>query len=125
MHQKRPKHLNLMQIRLPLPGVLSILHRVSGFGMFLMLPVMLYLLQLSLASPETFAACQAVLVHPVTKIFLLGMVWAYAHHFCAGIRYLLLDLHWFVDLAGARASAMVSFVVSLVITALVGGFVLW
>lgn len=125
MPSKRPKHLNVMQIRLPLPGVLSILHRISGAGLFLLIPVLLYLLQVSLSSPEQFEACRALLTHPLSKLFLLGIIWAYAHHFCAGIRYLLMDVHWGVDLKSARRSSVVVFVVSLLVTALVGGFVLW
>ena len=54
VRKKRPKNLDLMTIRLPLPGILSIVHRVSGAGIFLMLPVLLWLLQGSLASPESF-----------------------------------------------------------------------
>lgn len=125
MQKKRPKHLNLMQIRLPLPGVLSILHRVSGAGMFLILPVLLYILQASLSSPADFESYKACLTHPVSKLFLLGVVWAYSHHFCAGIRYLLIDVHCCADLKGARISTYVVFAVSLVVTAIVGGCVLW
>lgn len=125
MHSKRPKHLNLFQIRLPLPGVLSILHRVSGAAMFAALPVLLYILQGSLSSPEEFARYRDCFTSLPAKLFLLGITWAYAHHFCAGIRYLLLDVHYGVDLKGARASTYVVFAVSLVVTALVGGLVIW
>lgn len=99
---QRPKHLNLMQIRFPLPAIVSILHRLSGVALFLMLGVLLWLLQATLQSPESFAQVKAALVHPVAKLALLGLLWAYLHHCCAGIRHVLLDLHYGVDLETAR-----------------------
>lgn len=125
MHPKRPKHLNLMQIRLPLPGVLSILHRVSGAGLFLIIPVLLYVLQVSLSSPEAFERYRACFTSWPAKVFLLGITWAYAHHFCAGIRHLLMDVHVGVELKGARTSTYIAFAVSLLVTALVGGLLIW
>ena len=120
MNHKRPKHLALMQIRLPLPGILSILHRLSGVLMFLLLPAILYLLQTSLASPEAFARYHQCLSHDLSKLIMLGLVWAYAHHFCAGIRYLLLDVHCGTELKSARTSSYIVFAVSLAVTAFVG-----
>ena len=123
--KKRPKNLDLMTIRLPLPGILSIIHRISGAGIFLMLPVLLWLFQASLASPDTFAQATAVVANPLVKLVLLGLIWFYMHHFCAGIRYLLLDMHWGVDLESARLSSKIVFGVSIVLTLIIGGIVLW
>lgn len=123
--KKRPKNLDLPTIRLPLPGILSILHRISGFSIFLLLPVLLWLLQGSLQSPETFAAVKGVLAHPLLKIIALGLIWFYMHHFCAGIRYLLLDLHKGIDLESARLSSKIVFAVSIVLTLIIGARVLW
>ena len=125
VRKKRPKNLDLMTIRLPMPGILSIVHRVSGAGIFLMLPVLLWLLQGSLASPETFDAVLVVLAHPLARLILLGLLWFYLHHFCAGIRYLLLDLHVGVDLPAARRSSAIVFAVSIVLTLLIGARLLW
>jgi succinate dehydrogenase / fumarate reductase cytochrome b subunit len=123
--KKRPKNLDLSTIKLPLPGVLSIFHRVSGAGLFLLLPLLLWLLQNSLASPESFAVFTAVATNPLVKIILLGLVWAFAHHFCAGIRYLLLDLHIGVDLESARLSSKIVFAVSIALTIILGAKLLW
>ena len=90
--KQRPKNLDLKTIRLPLPGKVSILHRVSGVGLFLCLPLILALFQWSL-SDGGFESVQAVVANPIGKLVLLGLLWAYLHHFCAGIRFLLLDLH--------------------------------
>lgn len=123
--KKRPKNLDIMTIRLPLPGILSILHRISGAVIFLLLPVLLWLFQSSLTSPETFATFKSVVGNPLVKIILLGLIWLYMHHFCAGIRYLLLDLHKGVDLASARLSSKIVFVVSIALTLIIGAKVLW
>ena len=123
--KRRPKNLDLPTIRLPLPGILSIIHRISGAGMFLLLPFLLWLFQSSLASPETFASAREVVGHPLAKIVLLGLIWFYMHHFCAGIRYLLLDLHKGVELEAARLSSKIVFAVSIALTLIIGGKVLW
>lgn len=116
----RPKFLALNEIRLPLPGFVSILHRVSGAGLFLCLPILLGLFGMSLGSPESFQGYKAAVGHPLLKLLLLGLLWAYLHHFCAGIRFLLLDMHKGLELASARFSAKVVLAVSLTLTVLIG-----
>ena len=120
LKKQRPKHLALNQIRLPLPGFVSILHRVSGAGLFLMLPVLLALFGNSVGSPESYASYKSVIGSPFFKLVLLGLLWAYLHHFCAGIRFLLLDMHKGIDLPSARRSAGIVLVVSLVLTVALG-----
>lgn len=123
--KKRPKNLDLSTIKLPLPGLLSIFHRVSGAGLFLLLPLLLWLLQASLASPESFAVFKSVAANPLVKLILLGLLWAFLHHFCAGIRYLLLDVHVGVELAAARFSSKIVFAVSIALTIILGAKLLW
>lgn len=124
MIKTRPKHLDLTKIRLPLPALVSILHRVSGAALFLFLPLLLWLWHSSIESPETFAAIRAVVANPLMKLVLIGLLWGYLHHVCAGVRHLALDLHIGTELAAARASSMVVMVVSIGIT-LVAGVALW
>ena len=88
MTKTRPKHLDLTQIRLPLPGIVSIMHRISGAAMFLCIPFLLYLLQLSLGSEQEFSQFKAIAAHPVAKLVLFGLLWGFVHHLCAGIRFL-------------------------------------
>lgn len=118
--KQRPKFLALNEIRLPLPGIVSIFHRVSGAGLFLCLPILLWLFGMSLGSPESFENYKAAVGHPLLKLLLLGLLWAYLHHFCAGIRFLLLDMHKGLDLASARFSSKVVLAVSLTLTVLIG-----
>ena len=105
----RPVYLNLTRIRLPVPGIVSILHRISGAGLFLVgVPLLLYGVQASLTSPQSFESLRASLALPPVKIALIGLVWAYLHHFCAGLRFLLLDVHQFIELKPARQSSAVT-----------------
>lgn len=118
--KQRPKYLNLFEIRLPLPGWVSILHRISGAGLFLMLPLLIWLLGLSLGSPESFEAFRGIVSHGFVKLILLGLLWAYLHHFCMGIRVLFLDVHVGIEKRQAFNSAIAVLVVSLALTALLG-----
>lgn len=120
MNKKRPKHLALHKIQLPLPGFVSILHRVSGMFLFLFLPLLLWIFYASLRSIETYTRLVEILHHPLSKLVLLGLIWAYLHHFCAGIRYLGLDLQLGSSLAKARASSKWVLGVSLLLTVLIG-----
>jgi len=120
MLKKRPKHLALHLIKLPLPGLISILHRVSGLALFLALPLLLLMLQYSLRSGETYAQLQDVLEQPFSRLILLGLLWSFLHHFCAGIRYLAIDLHYVSNLKQARDSSKIVLLVSLALTILIG-----
>ena len=108
---------DISKYRLPLPGRLSILHRVSGLLLFLCLPlVLLPLWGTSLSSPEGYASVAKCVGYVPVKIVLLVLIWGFLHHFCAGIRFLFLDLHYGVDKASARKSAGAVFVISLLLT---------
>jgi succinate dehydrogenase / fumarate reductase cytochrome b subunit len=120
MNKKRPKHLVIHLIKLPLPGIVSILHRISGLLLFLALPLLLWMLQYSLASIETYTQLMEVLDYPLIKLMLLGVVWAFMHHFCAGLRYLAIDAHLVRDLALARSSSWAVILFSLSLTVLLG-----
>ena len=120
MNKTRPKHLALHKIKLPVSGYVSILHRVSGAILFLALPLLLLLLDQSLRSIETYTNLAEVLANPLLKLALLGLLWAFLHHFCAGLRYLAIDLHLLPSLAAARAASMWVLVVSLTLTVVLG-----
>jgi succinate dehydrogenase / fumarate reductase cytochrome b subunit len=118
--KQRPKFLNLAEIKLPVPGFASILHRVSGVGLFLMLPLLIWLLQLSLGSAESFETLKSVAGNPLVKLILLGLLWAFLHHFCMGIRILLIDVQIGVEKQAARTSAKAVLAVSLSLTVILG-----
>jgi succinate dehydrogenase / fumarate reductase cytochrome b subunit len=106
MATKRPKNLNLLTIRLPVPALVSIMHRVSGALLFLSLPLWLALLWLTLSSDAHFQLAQQVLDMLLVKFILIVLAWAFFHHACAGIRHLALDAHFGLRLRYARASSI-------------------
>ncbi|MEI6182768.1 MAG: succinate dehydrogenase, cytochrome b556 subunit [Polynucleobacter sp.] len=110
----------LVKYRLPWAGKVSILHRISGAVLFLLLPFILYLFDQSLASELSYQKFQAFTSNILVKIICLGLIWAFLHHFCAGIRYLLLDLEIGVEKSEANRSAIFVFSLGLALTAVVG-----
>jgi len=120
MMKNHPKYLDLFKIRLPVPGLVSILHRISGLGLFLFLPFLLWLLQSSLTSPDSYVRYRAAFANPVVKVILIGLLWAFLHHLLAGLRFLALDLHYGTDLPTARASSRLVLVTAIALTAILG-----
>lgn len=106
--------------RLPLAGFVSILHRASGMLMFLLLPFILYLLDQSVTSEVSFASFKNFVSGGFVKLVILALVWAYLHHFCAGIRHLFMDLHYGLEKDAARKSAVGVLSVSIGLAALIG-----
>jgi len=104
-NKTRPKHLNLFKIRMPVTAVASIAHRVSGVLLVMLIPVVVYLLQRSLHSEQSYDALMQLLTHPLAKMLLIIGIWAISHHFFAGIRFLLIDVDIGILKASARRSA--------------------
>lgn len=111
--------LQIIRYRLPIAGFVSILHRVSGALMFLLLPFILFLFDQSITSETTFEFLKGYASHPLVKLVILALAWSYLHHFCAGIRHLVMDLHIGLSKEEAGKSATIVMVVSLALTALV------
>lgn len=124
MTTKRPVFLELWRIRLPLPGVVSILHRVSGVLMVLAIPVVAALFATALSGPEGFARVATFLGDPLIRLALLLMIWALLHHLLAGLRYLVIDLGIGVDRPRARQTAKTAFYAALALTVVGGGMLL-
>jgi succinate dehydrogenase / fumarate reductase cytochrome b subunit len=112
----RPKNLNLFTIRLPINALVSILHRATGCALFLTLPVILLLLQFSLSSAQHYEKVIVILHSPFIKLMLLGLAWAFFHHFFAGIRHLAMDVHWMTTLMKARYTSKVVLVLGAMAT---------
>ena len=122
--QQRPKFLNLFKIRLPVTGITSILHRISGALLFLAIPAMIFVFNKSLESQTDFDALGQWLSVPLIKIIATVLAWALWHHLLAGIRYLLTDIALGLELNVARRSAWIVNILSLVgLLGLIG--VLW
>ena len=106
----------ILQYKLPPPGMVSILHRISGAALFLTLPFILWLFDLSLTSELSYTRLADFAAHWLVKLVLVGLAWAFLHHLIAGLRFLMLDLDVGVDKPAARTSALAVFAISLPLT---------
>jgi len=112
----RPIYLDLMKIKLPMPGIISIMHRVFGVLLSFSIPLFTYLFALSLQSEAGFMQVAAFLNHPLIILICFGFLWGFVHHLFAGIRYLLLDLEIGVDKEMSGKSSYVVLVSAIVVS---------
>ncbi len=125
MNNKRPVYLNLLKIRLPLAGMISFAHRITGVILFLALPFSVYLLDLSIDSEQSFQQVQQILNQPLMMLLQLVVLWSITHHFFAGIRFLLIDAEIGVEKSAANRGAwMVIFAEVVTVMMIVYGVVL-
>jgi len=131
--KKRPEFRNINALadlptyRLPAAGFVSILHRISGFVMFLLLPFLVWMFDTSVSSEISFAKFKAAfnigvgLVPGIlVQLVALVLIWAYLHHLIAGVRHLYMDAHHAVSKEFGKSSAVVTLVLSLGLTAALG-----
>lgn len=117
---KRPMNLNLWTLKFPPMAIVSIFHRISGVIIFLLLPFMLYLLQLSLKSSASFDDCLMMLSMIEYKFLVWVFLAAFFYHLIAGIRHLMMDLGFGESLNAGRISAILVMLLGVVMTILVG-----
>lgn len=120
MKQNRPVNLNLFTIRFPLSAIVSILHRASGVILFLLIPLLLWMLQLSLTSPWSYLQLVDCLAHPLTKLVIFGLLASLIYHLVAGIRHLFMDIHIGDSKAGGILGARIVMGLSVVLILLLG-----
>lgn len=121
MQRTRPKYLNLLEIKQPLPAVVSLLHRISGALLFFPgIPLVLYSLDMVLNSPHGYAQFQSLLSSPLFKVGLILSLWFFLHHFLAGIRFLALDMHYGFKLEQARLTSKIVLVAGVILTLFIG-----
>ena len=131
--KKRPEFRNINALvdlptyRLPAAGFVSILHRISGFVMFLLLPFLVWMFDTSVSSEISFAKFKAAFNIGVgfvpgilVQLVALVLIWAYLHHLIAGVRHLYMDAHHAVSIEFGKSSAVVTLVLSLGLTAALG-----
>ncbi|MEK8032674.1 succinate dehydrogenase, cytochrome b556 subunit [Ideonella sp. DXS29W] len=130
---KRPEFRNIHALtdlpnyRLPPAGIVSILHRISGALMFLLMPFVIWLFDVSLTSEVSYDTFRSAYLAGIgfvpgwfVKLVTLGLIWGYLHHFCAGVRHLWMDMTHSVSKEQGRISAIATLVISLVLTVLLG-----
>lgn len=131
--KKRPEFRNINALtdlptyRLPLAGIVSILHRISGFIMFLLLPLIVWMFDTSVSSEISFAKFSAAFTvglgfvpGVLVKVVVLGLIWAYLHHLIAGVRHVYMDVNHAVSKEFGKSSAVVTLALSLGLTAALG-----
>ncbi len=118
--KSRPVNLDLQTIRFPITAIASILHRVSGVITFVSIGILLWLLSISLSSPEGFTQASSVVDGFFVKFILWGILTALAYHIAGGIRHLLMDLGHFEELDTGALSAKVALGVTVVLSVLAG-----
>ncbi len=119
-NRKRPVYLNLLKIRLPVGGVVSIVHRISGVLLVAMLPGSVYLLQRMLESRTAFEPIASLLAKPPARTGLLIVLWLFSQHFFAGIRHLLMDMDIATSRRAGRIGAWLVFAASAAVVVYAG-----
>ena len=119
--------VDALQYKLPVAGVVSILHRVSGLVMFVLLPFIIWMFDTSLTSEISYGRFTAVFAGGVGflpgwffKLVVLALIWSYLHHLIAGLRHLWMDATHAVTKEFGRQSAIVTLVVSIALTLALG-----
>ena len=120
-NDNRPKYLNLFKIKLPITGVASINHRISGLILFLAIPFSLYFLQTSLSSADGFKEAMECLSSPIIKIAFIILTWSFVHHLLAGFRFLLIDQNLGISLPTARKTAWFVIFAAVIISLIISG----
>ena len=119
INRPRPFFLNLMAIRLPIGGIVSILHRVSGAGLSLAIPLLLFLFSRSVRSPYYYERVTGLFSGGLGWLIGLGLLWALLHHFLAGLRHLGFDFGLGEGKGQARTSAWLTLGLAMALTGLV------
>ncbi|CAM8367863.1 SdhC Succinate dehydrogenase/fumarate reductase, cytochrome b subunit [Candidatus Methylopumilus planktonicus] len=119
LYRDRPKNLDLRTIRLPINALVSILHRLSGCVLFLLIPIILFTLFQTLKSENDFNNLKFILALPKLKIIYFVLLWPFFHHFYAGIRHLAMDIHFATSLVKAIYTGKVVLILGFVSTLIV------
>jgi len=123
VNDKRPVNLDLTTIKFPVTAIASITHRITGVAIFVALPVLLWMMDRSLASPESFADLKQLMTSPLAKLVLWAILSFISYHLVAGIRHLIMDTGVGETLEGGRRGAKLTFIVTAVLILLAGAWV--
>lgn len=121
----RPIFLDLTRIRHPITALISIAHRIAGIILFITIPFVIYLLDLSVESQQSFNQAQDILSRGVVKVAIIFIFWALAHHILAGMRLLLIDVGIGVARDEARRTAWIIAVGGAAALLMAMGIILW
>lgn len=120
MHQNRPVNMDLTSLKFPTTAIVSILHRLSGIGIFILLPLALYLLSMSLHSHSSYDYLQSMLALHTTKFGLWVFLSSLAYHVIAGVRHIILDMGFGEGIQSAKFSAMIVLITAIIAIIILG-----
>ncbi|MFY9178752.1 MAG: succinate dehydrogenase, cytochrome b556 subunit [Venatoribacter sp.] len=123
MNKNRPVNLDLLAFQFPLAAKASVVHRAAGIILFVAVAFMLYALDMSLASEQSFADLKGAFDNGVVKFITWGMLTALGYHFVAGIRHLLMDFGVADTKEGGKTTALLTIVLSAILSVLAGVWV--
>lgn len=123
MNDKRPVNLDLTTIKFPVTAIASIVHRITGVALFVALPILLWMTDRSMASPESFADFKQLMTAPLAKLVVWAILAAISYHLVAGIRHLIMDTGMGETLEGGRRGAIAVFIITVVLILLAGAWI--
>lgn len=118
---------DIVKYRLPPAGIVSILHRISGAVLFLLMPFVIWMFDTSVSSEISYDTFTSIFTNGCAfvpgwffKLIALGLIWAYLQHFIAGVRHLIMDATHAVGKEQGRSSAQVTLALSIALTVILG-----
>ena len=123
MNDKRPVNLDLTTIKQPVPAIASITHRITGIALFVALPILLWMADRSMASPESFADLKQLMTSPLAKLVVWAILAILFYHLVAGIRHLIMDNGVGESLEGGRRGAVATFIITAILMVLAGAWI--
>jgi succinate dehydrogenase / fumarate reductase cytochrome b subunit len=125
VYKNRPVNLQLSTIKFPVTAIVSILHRISGIILLFGVLVLLWMLDASLRSEESFQSLVDTLGHPLIQLVVWVVLAALAYHMVAGLRHLVMDMNIGESLAAGRMTARATLIISGILIIAAGVWLLW
>jgi succinate dehydrogenase / fumarate reductase, cytochrome b subunit len=125
VNKKRPVNLDISTIKLPITALVSITHRISGVALLGGILILLWMLDASLASEQSFNELKECLTNPIFQLVLWLVLAALAYHLVMGIRHMLMDFGIGETLEGGRRGATVALILAVVLILAVAGWLVW
>lgn len=125
MNKQRPVNLDLSTIKFPITAIVSITHRITGVVLLGGILVLMWMLDASLTSEESFNELRQLIANPLAKVVLWGVLSALAYHLVMGIRHMFMDLGIGESLKGGQTGAKLALALAIVLILAAAGWLIW
>jgi succinate dehydrogenase / fumarate reductase cytochrome b subunit len=125
VNKQRPVNLDLSTIKFPITAIVSITHRITGVVLLGGILVLLWMLDASLTSEESFNELRELMANPLAKVVLWGVLAALSYHLVMGIRHMFMDLGIGESLKGGQTGAKLALTVAIVLVLAAAGWLVW